>query len=85
MKLQVLSFIIKTASGEKRRIEKYPELQKLIDDGWEYMEALPPYGTGSHYVLSFVMKKNGEEKMMEELKEFIKPVKRKKRSRKKRS
>src|SRR6266487_2598486 len=63
--IKVISFAISLPSRSDHlpmKIE-YPELDSMLDDGYEILDSLPSWGNGNYYFITFVLRSKQAKKV----------------------
>lgn len=53
--MKVISFIIRLTGKKAMQRVDYPELDKMLAEGYEIIDTLPAWGAGNQYVITFLL------------------------------
>jgi hypothetical protein len=63
-RMKVISFVIAEPVPDHGILKiEYPELDKMLNDGYEIADTLPSYGNGNYYFITFVLRTKREKKV----------------------
>ena len=60
-KMKVISFVIPQPKPDHELLKiEYPELDSLLNSGYEIVDTIPSYGSGNYYFVTFVLRTKRE-------------------------